>query len=269
MLKIRGALGKYHKLVFEVRYDQGFVYLDRCGAIANRIMRMDPAWVIRGENVNPQGAPLVHAVTGTQLNFNVYKYDFGVDQPIGGEDALKDDDITAFISNVGAVAPIIHEELSLRTFRRKGFRIWYIFPFDSERDANTWIRGLPAVTVSPSLATSLQGELESQSYVFVVATKDRKMRISITPVERLETLDLGTDTLRVLPRTLSQGQRDAIPKQLRAKRRLLANPESAVMIDVDAFVEDPIEIDAEAFIGDSLKLIEHDLPAALAAATKK
>jgi len=266
MLKLRGQTPKYHKFVFEVRYDQGFIYLDRCGATANRIMRTDPTWVIRGENVSPQGAPLVHAVTGTQLNFNVYKYDLSIDQPIGGEEALKPEDFTAFTSQVASVAPILHEELSLRTFRRKGFRVWYICPFESERAANAWIRELPVATVSPRLTSSLRGQLESQSYVFVVATEDRKMRISVTPVERLETLDLGTDVLGTLPRTLSRGQREAILKQLQAKRRLLANPESAVMIDVDALVEDPIEVDAAAFITESLDLIEKGLPAALGAA---
>ena len=263
MLKIRDQRAKYHKLVFEVRYDRGFLYLDRCGATANRIMATDPAWVIRGENVSPQGAPLVHAVTGTQLNFGVYKYDFSVDQPVGQEAALTQADVTAFITQVASIGPILHEELTLTTLRRKGFRVFYVFPFTSEDESHDWLRTLSAVTVSPTVSREFEAELEKQSHVLVLKSADRKFRISISPVERRETLDLGSDVLRTLPRSLPQGQREAVIAQARARNRILANAEFAVMIDVDVFIDDPIEVDAQAFLTESLKLVETRLPAAL------
>ena len=122
-MRVGGREANYHKLVCEVRYDGGLTYLDRCGTTANRIMATDPAWVLRGENVSPQGAPLVNATSGTQLNFGVYKYDFALDQPEGRETALNEGDINTFISQVGTVSSILHEELSLTRFLRKGFPI--------------------------------------------------------------------------------------------------------------------------------------------------
>jgi hypothetical protein len=259
-MQLGGRSANYHKLVFEVRYDQGFTYLDRCGATANRILATDPAWVIRGNNVNPQGAPLIHAVTGTQLTFNMYKYDFSLDQPLGREAALTNADITAFVSQVTSISSILHEELSLTRFQRKGFRVWFVFPAESDEDSNDWIKRLGGVTVAPMVSERLDGELESQSHVLVIRRLDRKLRISVNPVERLETLDLGTDALRTLPRNLPRAQREAVLEQARARRRILASPEFAVMIDVDAFVDEPIEVDPGPFISESLQLMESRLP---------
>ena len=87
-MDITGKTAIYHKLVFEVRYDHGFVYLDRCGTTADRIMSTYPEWILRGESVNPQNAPLVNLETGTRFNFGPHKYDFSLDQPINSEALL-------------------------------------------------------------------------------------------------------------------------------------------------------------------------------------
>jgi hypothetical protein len=117
--------------------------------------------------------------------------------------------------------------------------------------------------VAPTVANHFDGVLENQSHVLVLRRDDRKLRISINPVERLETLNLGTDTLRTLPRHLPRRQREALLERARAQRRILANPQFAVMIDVDVFVEEPVEVDAGPFLTESLRLVEDRLPLAL------
>jgi hypothetical protein len=97
----------------------------------------------------------------------------------------------------------------------------------------------------------------------VIDGEERKFRISVNAVERTEKLDVGSEFLRQLPRNLPKKQREHLLAQLQAKRRLLLNPQSAVMIDVDAYIEDPIEIAPTDFITESLKTIERALPIAL------
>lgn len=260
-MKIAGKTAIYHKLVFEVRYEYGLVYLDRCGVTANRIMAAYPEWVLK-EEANPQNAPLINVVTGTFFNFGALKYDFSLDQPINKDAAITPSDINEFISQVESISQIVHEELELKSFVREGFRVWFLFGTESEADSQKWISSLESSRIAPSVTNAFQGTLESEGHVAVISARERKYRIAINPVERLEHLDLGNEALRVLPRKLPQKQREALIAKLKAKKRLLANPEFAVMIDVDAYVDRPIEVVPGDFIHQSLETIEHSLPMA-------
>lgn len=262
-MRILGKDAAYHKAVFEVRYEHGMVYLDRCGTTANRIMATYPEWVIRDDAVNPQSAPLTNALTGALFNFGTQKYDFSLSQPVGKDVALTRRDLATFSSQVEGVARIVHEELGLHHFLRLGFRIWFMFPTDSEQESNRWIRDLGVCSVTPEVSKAFGGQLESEGYVLLVNGADRRFRIAINAVERLEVLDLGVEALTALPRRLPKKQREALLEKLKAKQRVLSNPETGVMIDVDAYVEEPIEVDPADFITQSLSTIEEKLPRAL------
>ncbi len=253
-----------HKVVFEVRYARGFVYLDRCGSITDRIMTTYPQWVVKGEGVNPQNAPLVNVESGTHFSFGPLKYDFSLDQPISKDVALTKMDLDRFVEEVASISRVVHEELELKYFIREGFRIWYLFGVSSESEAEKWISNLGTFSIAQSVAGAFDGELESQAHVAFIKGSDRKFRIAVNVVERIGQLDLGSEILKTQPRTLPKGQREALLKQLEAKRRVLANPGMAVMVDVDAFLDDPIDVDPADFIGQSLEMIERRLPVALA-----
>lgn len=261
-MQVAGIQAIYHKLVFEVRYDHGLLYLDRCGATANRIMSTIPDWILNEDSVSPQNAPLINVSSGVQFNFNALKFDFSLDQPKNTEAALTVKDIGTFVSQVDSVARVVQEELELRSFIREGFRIWYIFPTESEEGSQKLISSFKALRVDSLLPQAFSGTLESQGYAIVISGADRKFRVSINAVERLEQLDLGTQALTVLPRKLPRGQREAMLAHLKSKRRILSNPHFAVMIDVDAYVDRPIEIAPADFIDQSLATIEKALPSA-------
>ncbi len=263
VMNILGRPALYHKLVYEVRYEHGFVYLDRCGTTANRIAQNYPEWIINPQNINPQQAPLVHALTGIQFSFGPLKYDFSLDQRINSDDPLSNQDVGDFVREAEAVSSIVNEELELSKFTREGFRVWYVFPTDSEDDSRDWICRFKGVSIQEQMASAFRGKLESLAYTIVIESEERKFRISVNGVERTEKLDVGSELLRQLPRNLPKGQRKLLLDQLKAKRRLLLNPQSAVMIDIDAYIEDPIEIAPTDFMSESLKTIEKALPLAL------
>jgi len=68
-MKIAGKSAIYHKLVFEVRYEEGWVYLDRCGTTVNRILSTYPDWVVKQDGISPLNALLVNLDSGTHFNF--------------------------------------------------------------------------------------------------------------------------------------------------------------------------------------------------------
>jgi hypothetical protein len=261
-MKVVGKDALYHKLVFEVRYEHGLVYLDRCGTTLNRITTTHPEWILREDAISAQAAPLIHATTGIQFTVGPYKYDFSLDQPINREIPLTHDDIQAFIAQVDLVSKIVHEELELSQFIREGFRVWYLFGTESEADSQRWIASLGAFEGTSRIGQGFQGKIESEGYVAVMDVGDRKLRFAVNAVERLEHLDLGTEALKTLPRSLPKGQREALLNALKAKRRLLSNPAFAVMIDIDAYVDRPIEVVPADFISQSLSMIDERLPRA-------
>jgi hypothetical protein len=256
-MKIRDKDALCNKLVYEVRYQHGMTYLDRCGTIANRIMMTYPEWVLQ-DSPNPQNAPMIHPLTGMQFNFNPLKYDSSLDQSV--DKALGRDDIETFIDQVEGLSTVVHEELELKTFIREGFRIWYILDMESEHQANQWITNLGVFRVSPVVPTAFEGEIEAAGHFVIVTTNERKYRISINPAERLERLDVGN--LTVLPRSLSKRQRQVLIEKMKAKRQLRLNPQHAVAIDVDAYVEEPIEVVPRDFMTRSVEVIETALPKA-------
>lgn len=260
-MNLSGIKGLCHKVVFEVRYDHGLTYLDRCGTTANRIMDTFPEWVLADEGaVNPQNAPLVSLSSGSQFNFGALKYDFSLEQPTNSETGLTQGEVDVFVSQVDSVGRIVQEELDLKKFLREGFRVWYVFGANSEKHANQLLSGIKAFHIDPILSEAFSGELESQGHVAVIAAKDRKFRVAANVVERLEQLNLGTQALKVLPRKLPTKQREALLEQLRAKRRVVANPQFAVMIDVDCYLDNPIEIVPPDFIHKSLEVLEGAFP---------
>jgi hypothetical protein len=262
---IKGHQSICHKVVYEVRYKYGYTYLDRCGSTVNEIMRSNPEWIISESGPSPQNAPLVSLRNGTKFNFSTKKYDFGLEQPVGADKELERTDMEEFIGQVDFVSSIVNERLGLKDFDRVGFRIWYLFPSKKKEDSETWISQLlKEMPIDNSIAKAFNGTIEVKNYVIIIASQDRKFRISINGVESDVQADLGDSILGIRASTLSKNQDDFLRKQLRAKKRIRMNPQFAVMIDVDSFLEMPKDVDAKDYISTSVKQIEAQLPKAFA-----
>jgi hypothetical protein len=257
-MEIKGRNSILHKLVYEVRYHRGYLFLDRCGVTANRIMSDHPEWIIRNQDLNPQNAPLVSLNNGTTFSFNALKYDFALEQSTAG-DALSETDVRDFVTQATAVSAILHEELELREFSRVGFRVWYLFGGQSQEDCEQWIQDLGGFKVDNSVLSAFGGKLLSQNHVAVIESKDRNIRMSINGVESQQQFDLGSEILNIQPHKLPKGQHELLLKQERVRQRISANPRYAAMIDVDVFVENPLDAIAFDFISESFKQAEEGL----------
>ncbi|MBM4054757.1 MAG: hypothetical protein FJ264_08820 [Planctomycetes bacterium] len=258
---INGRQSICHKLVYEVRYKYGYAYLDRCGSIINEIMNSYPAWT--QETVpDPQNAPLICLENGMKLNFGATKYDFSLEQPFGDEEDLTSSDIERFIDHADGISSLINERLDLRIFTRVGFRIWYIFRAETLTDAESWIKQLLGIIpFDDQIAKALNNSsVEARNYAVVIASSDRKFRISINGVESYAKLDIRGNILDVRVSKLHREQDKYLLKQLKEKKRVAKNPHFAGMLDIDSFVETPNGVDAKDFITESLRQIEDALP---------
>ena len=249
-----------HKVVYAVSYKDGLTYLDRCGSTANEIMKSSDEWELYGHDPNPQNAPLISLRNGTRFNFSSLKYDFSLEQTADADKDIEEPDLKEFIQQVDLVSSIVNERLSLNNFERVGFRMWYLFASRSIEDSEEWIsKLLKTSAIDDSIADALNGEVEAKSHVVVVASDDRKFRISITGVTNQTQLDLVGGKIGIRKKRLHHEQKKYLQREL---KRAAKKPEFAVMLDIDSFVDSPKGTDAKDFITESLKQIEEKVPVA-------
>ncbi len=252
-MQIKGKKAILQKVVFELRYNYGFTYLDRRGRTINAIMREQPEWVLKSDSPNPQTAGLVSIRNGCSFNFSSFKYDFSLEMPLGAEHPLSDNELKDFVEQADILSRIVQDHLGLKEFSRIGFRAWYLFGCRDKEEAEKWLCGLPCYSLSPQLSAAFGGQLESAGITAVIAGTDRKFRLAFNAIERHAQLDMGEGLLQVRASSLSKKQNKYLQKQELVKRRMRSNPEYAALIDIDAFQEEPGAIDPRDFIETSLQ----------------
>jgi hypothetical protein len=262
-MQIKDRKAILQKVVFELRYNYGFTYLDKCGRTINAIMREQPEWVIKNDTSNPQVGSLVSLRNGCSFNFSSFKYDFSLEMPLGRDHPLSDDELKDFVEQVDLLSRIVHDHLGLKEFNRIGFRAWYLFGCRDKEEAEQWLGSLSCYSISPKLSAAFGGQLESTGVAAVIAGTDRKFRAAFNVVERHAYLDLGEDLLQVRASSLSKEQKKHLQKQELVKRRMRSNPEYAALIDIDAFQEEPLTVDPRDFIETSLQQFSDGLTKAV------
>jgi hypothetical protein len=245
------------KIVFELRYRRGYLYLDKCGRTVDALMANQPEWVLKDESVSPQNAPLISLRNQCALTFSSKKLDLGLEMQPGGE-PLTETDIDTFTGQVEAASALIIEELGLRDFERIGFRTWYLFPFQTMAECRDWVVGLGLIQVSNQFRQAFGDKLNAlgASAVFEGSVN---FRVAVNQVERTAQIDLGQEILNVRASKLANKQREVFLQQLKVKKRMLANPEFAVMIDVDAFQDEPKTLSLREFVQTSISTIQKNL----------
>ena len=94
-----------------------------------------------------------------RIQFSYQKLDLSVDQPASNQ--ISQAEIDRFCEQVGSVSSVVVEQLGLKEFPRIGFRSWYLFPSRDREEAERWLRAIGLFSVSPQLASSFEGEIES------------------------------------------------------------------------------------------------------------
>lgn len=256
-LRINGKTSFLHRVVLEVRYAHGYTYLDRCGRTINLITREYPEWSLRG-SPDPSSAGLASLQNGCLFNFSSENYVFLLEKPKGG-DGIAKSDLKIFFDQIDLLSRVVSDQLDLNEFRRIGVRTWNVFPCSSTDEAQGWIEQLGWVTFSEDFMHSLEGKIEGSSFVVLVPSIDRTFRVSVSSQEGHALVDMGPEVLTLRASKLPKRQDEYLREQMRAKRRMMANPDFSVLLDVDTFQEDPLSLDPRDFIVTSLDQIDKRL----------
>jgi hypothetical protein len=259
---IKGKIPVQLKIVFELRYRQGFIYLDRCGRTINTIREYYPDWISALSQPSPQVASLINVETGTKFNFNSSKLDLSLDR--ASEGALDETEIARFAEEAENLTEIVIDQLTLVDFSRIGCRIWYLFPSDTMEEARDFLKSLQLSSASPALSSAFEGEVESSALAVTINGKDRKFRVGADVVERYAEVDLGDALLNISVQSLpSKERRRTLVQREKAKSRMRKNPLYATIIDVDAYRDDPQSVKAGEFVKSSHEKAEKGIYASI------
>lgn len=239
---IRKTEALLQKLVFELRYAYGNVFLDRCGSILDRILRNYPEWTFRDDQVSPQGAPLVSMENACRFTFGTKSCDFAIERS-SGDPPISPEQLAKFTSQVDELTSVVIDQLGLSEYVRIGFRAWFVFGCKNIDAAEDWLRGLGVVQVDPRLLEAFGVDRTTAvSTAVVMEGVDRRFRIGLNTVE-ISQKPKGIAGIQ--PKQLHKKQREL------RKRLLKQNPETGVMIDIDAYQEDPEVVQPREFVESS------------------
>jgi hypothetical protein len=247
---LKGKEPFLRRMVCEVRFHDGQLYLDRTGRMLKKLVQ-DAAWVISPEPTS-KGTTVFHMVEGLQLSFSMYGASLDLDR-INTEELIDAEEADRFVASAEANLGFVVDELEASEFERLGFRQWYYFSFDSKEETEEWLRGLGLFSASPNLLASFQAEPEAMGVSFVMQGQDCHYRILLNGIERSAQLPMGETNLNIRASAVSEKRKTALLAALKQKRQRQLNAAFAVVLDMDTFRLEPEELELSQFLGDCVK----------------
>ena len=226
-----------HKYAYELRYDFGFGYLDRCGDVLNSILRENPGWMVAG-GVTSGGATLRHRDTGMVFAFDNHHLSLGQDQSDKVKSLVPDIEFAQVAEKLTAATV---DRIEAEVFTRVGFRVWHLYGAHTKRDAQEAVKALGYVRLKPLAQVAEDSDVEEVGLNCTFVLPDMLLRLAIAVVEQNIEIDPAT-VLAAKARIREKDSRErkaAAVDQLKARDAIAAFPQHAVLVDTDFFVEDP------------------------------
>lgn len=249
---VHGKQAFLNRLVLEVRFKNGYLYLDKCGRTVNTIQREQVGWLaIDGQS--PKGSSMVDAESKARFNLSSQKYDLSLD---GGDSdgRITDEQVERFTNQAEELHRIVEDLLELKEYMRLGFRAWYLFGAATEDEAVQMVGELTGMPTPTRLLEAYQAKVSDITHSFTLACDDRNCRLGFTRVERSADFDLGAVTATIDPRRFPKHSRERLLASLKKRKvEREAFPEFGAMVDFDFYVDDPEEIRVDRFIVESFE----------------
>lgn len=214
------------KVILELRYNEGFLYWDKCGATILDIKRKFPEW--KWEITSAELTIFKNPKRNMEFVFNINSIRFIQNEV---------DNLNQFKKTTGEIIPLIVEKLEIKKLSRVGNRYQYVFPVENPEQSMEIIQNSPLVEV-PKEKLNLFGE-KSTKTAFVVHIENEKLqyRIENATIEKIE-----------------------VPANIKLNERF--NPKYALRIDVDIATVNEVnasDFDCSNFIQSNKQFLEHNL----------
>jgi len=242
---IRGKEPMLRRMVFEVRYDDGQLYLDRCGRLLKELLAGAPDWVV-SPTPTPQGTSVFNLRTGMQLGISIASTGLTLDKTGTGE-VIDPGEVDSFLAQVEGILTRVLDELEVKQFTRVGYREYFHFPCESKEEAEKWLQELGLVTVTPDLYAAFGGTPDAVGISVVLQAADLRYRIALSGVEQAAQVPVGETILTVQASAVSKDRKKALIETLKKQRQHQVASAFVVALDIDAYLLEPAEPDLLAF----------------------
>lgn len=237
--------------VLEIRYKQGYRYLDRCGDAM--VLLEDALPAISGnkiwmpEDMAPQGARMKCPNLDLTLVFDAAR--FCLDQnPTDIECPFEDVVLYAFET--------IAAKFAIEHLTRLGRRQRFLLPVDSIEDAiKLSLMKLPLGDWPVENIDDMSHR--SSDATCVLESKDRSKGVlfSVSSVYKIDAPSKIDPRLKRPPHLLEKGQREALINQLRRAKQRQEDPAAGLEVDIDYWWIDPEDVNIKGFCEKSTTII--------------
>lgn len=124
------------KIILELRYDDGYLYWDKCGEIILNIQRVIPEW--KWDGISAESAKLKNLRMNTELVFNQNYIRF-IQSEV--------DNLNKFRESTEKVTTLIIEKLKIEKFKRIGNRYQYVLPLENPGQGKKIIQDSPFIEI--------------------------------------------------------------------------------------------------------------------------
>jgi hypothetical protein len=188
---------KILQVVFEVRYDEGYRYLDRCGETLVRIRKYNPSWI--PGSTDPQRSVVTNHEQQLALNIGNESLIVTTIEELDSTGMGKK--IEVLSKEAESLYKIIVESLNVPNTVRVGLRCRFIAPADTLEEANRFITRAASSPMLDALRTYTKFEPRSASMLYVLEDPESglRKRIEFSAVARVQVggppiTGLATDT---------------------------------------------------------------------------
>jgi hypothetical protein len=150
-----------HRFIFELRYEEGFLYWDRAGAVARELSK-GLGWKMQAIDTNH--CILKKAEENLTFSFGPHKLDLTQSQNESVAALLP---ASEFAGLADRFSDTVMRYLDSPYPLRIGFRVWRLYPTKSQEDAECRVRQLKFYRLDPSVPECL-GRPSEASFSLVV-----------------------------------------------------------------------------------------------------
>ncbi len=165
-----------------------------------------------------------------------------------GDEVISGEEGEDFIKQVGAILTLVLDELEVSRFTRLGYREQYYFSFETKEESETWIRDLGLLTVTSSLLQAFHSTQEEMGVALVIQGEECRYRVSLNGVERSAQVPVGEVSVNIRTTVASEDQKKALLQAMKKKRQRQIDSAFAVVLDIDAYQQEPVEPDIAGFV---------------------
>lgn len=177
-----------NRVILELKYDEGYLYWDNCGATNLEIRKKFPNWI--WEKSTTELSTFRENKKRMELLFNIQQIRFIQDEV---------DSLNQFKEAATEITPIILQHLQIDTFSRIGNRFIYVFSLESVEKGREIIQKSRLIEI-PNEKLSLFGKNpEKADFLVYIKNGDLQYRIEITTIKRIEKSGVGKIDKKFFP----------------------------------------------------------------------